>query len=91
MHIRNSILAGELLAFLENVSGSVRIVDIEIVMQTTKKDIDFAIVRLLSEGLIELIKEDERVAIALTNKAKIGKNKYSDNSMARPFVSVRTA
>lgn len=91
MHIRNSILAGDLLSLLENVSGSVRIIDIEIILQATKSDINLAITRLLSEDLIEIIKEDERIAIALTNRTKPLNNQNSGKKTAEQLVSVKTA
>jgi len=82
MRIRNSILAGELLLMLENVSGSVRIVDIEIFMQITKREADLAVVRLISEGLIELIKEEDRGAVVLTKNSEKRRNQYLNNSTA---------
>ena len=82
MLIQYSILAGEILAILENVKGSVRVIDIEAILQTTKNDVYLAIAKLLSEGLIVLIKDDERSAITLTQSAEMPENYYLENNMA---------
>lgn len=74
MLIQNSILAGEILSVLENKTCSVRIVDIETILQTSKNDTHLAIAILLAEGLIDLIKEEDRIAIGLTNYAEMPAN-----------------
>lgn len=87
MIIQSSILAGEIILILEKASTSVRINDFEKLLQASKEDITFAIIRLLSEGLIELMQEDERVAIILTKSAQVHKNKYFKNNVADFLVS----
>lgn len=74
MRIQNSILAGEILSVLEHATCSIRIIDIETILQTSENETHLAIARLLSEGLIDLIKEDERVAIGLTHSVQMTEN-----------------
>ena len=88
MVILSSILAGEIILILEDVSSSVRIIDFERILQASKRDINFAVARLLSEGLIKLIKEDERIAIILIQENAIYKNNYLENNMSEHLVAV---
>ena len=87
MIIQSSILAGEIILILENASTSVRINDFEKLLQASKEDITFAIMRLLSEGLIELIKEDEQASIILTKSTRMHKNKYLKNKYVKNNVA----
>lgn len=82
MVIQSSNLAGEIIIILENASCSVRINDFETILQASKQDISFAIARLLSEGLIELIKEDERKSVILIKSAEMLKYNYSEKNIA---------
>ena len=82
MLTQNSILAGEILSVLEKATCSIRIMDIETIFQTSKRDMYLAIARLLSEGLVELIKEGERSAIVLKHNARMPENWISEPVMA---------
>jgi len=91
MIIQNSILAGEILSMLEGATCSVRIIDVKTILKTTNKRIHLAIARLLSEGLIDLINEDERSAIALTKTVDIPENNYLKTRMPECLMVVDKA
>lgn len=88
MDIRSSILAGEILLLLENATCSIRIVEFEIILETTRNEAYLAIAKLLSEELIVLIKEEERGAIALNKNAETYTRNYSENNIAEFLASV---